>query len=50
MSLTKKNGITTVLAREGFTNPIPDEEYSDAADGWETALRALKNTAESNNE
>ncbi len=38
----EKNGITTILAREDFTSPIPDEEYSDAVDGWETALRAIK--------
>lgn len=43
----EKKDVTTVLAQEDFTNPIPDEEYSDAADGWDTALRALKDTAES---
>jgi hypothetical protein len=44
---SEKNGITTVLAREDFTNPIPDDEYAEAADGWDTALGALKDIAES---
>src|SRR5688500_15353359 len=42
----EKNGITTILAREDFTNSIPDEEYAEASEGWETALRVLKDTAE----
>jgi uncharacterized protein YndB with AHSA1/START domain len=46
---SEQNGITTILAREDFTNPIPDEEYAEAADGWDMALRALKDTAESIN-
>jgi uncharacterized protein YndB with AHSA1/START domain len=45
----EKNGVTTVHAREDFTNPIIDKEYSDAAEGWEAALRALKATAERQN-
>jgi uncharacterized protein YndB with AHSA1/START domain len=40
------NKVTTVQAREDFTNPIIDDEYEDAAEGWEAALRALKETAE----
>jgi uncharacterized protein YndB with AHSA1/START domain len=42
----EKNKVTTVQAREDFTNPIIDDEYEDAAEGWEAALRALKETAE----
>jgi uncharacterized protein YndB with AHSA1/START domain len=45
--LSEKNGITTILAIEDFTNPIPDDEYAEAADGWDTALGALKDIAES---
>ena len=44
---SEKNGITTVLAREDFTNPIPADEYAEAADGWDTALGTLKDIAES---
>jgi uncharacterized protein YndB with AHSA1/START domain len=42
----EKNKVTTVQAREDFANPIIDDEYEDAAEGWEAALRALKETAE----
>jgi uncharacterized protein YndB with AHSA1/START domain len=42
----EKNKVTTVQAREDFTNPIIDDEYEDAAEGWDAALRALKETAE----
>lgn len=42
----EKNDVTTIYAREDFTNPITDKEYRDAAEGWEAALRALKDTAE----
>src|SRR5215217_7317216 len=38
----EQNGITTVHAWEDFTNPIIDKEYEDASEGWETALRVLK--------
>jgi uncharacterized protein YndB with AHSA1/START domain len=42
----EKNGKTTLHAREDFTNPISDPEYEDAVDGWNAALRAVKETAE----
>src|SRR5215211_651359 len=31
----EQNGVTTIHAREDFTNPIPDKAYQDAAEGWE---------------
>jgi uncharacterized protein YndB with AHSA1/START domain len=42
----EKNGVTTIHAREDFTDPIPDKEYKDSAEGWQAALRALKDAAE----
>ena len=45
----EKNGVTTVHAREDFRDPIADKEYRDAAEGWDAALRALKDTAERQN-
>lgn len=45
--LRDENGRTTLYAREEFTKPINDQEYSDAGDGWEAALVALKEAAES---
>jgi uncharacterized protein YndB with AHSA1/START domain len=47
--LDEKDNVTTVHAQEDFTNPITDVEYKDAAEGWEAALRALKETAERQN-
>jgi uncharacterized protein YndB with AHSA1/START domain len=47
--LDEKNGVTTIHAREDFMNPIADKEYKDTVDGWDAALRALKNTAERRN-
>jgi hypothetical protein len=44
--LSEKDGMTRLRAREDFTNPITDAEYSDAAEGWDTALAALKDIAE----
>lgn len=41
-----KDAVTAVYAREDFTNPISDKEHRDASEGWEAALRALKDTAE----
>jgi uncharacterized protein YndB with AHSA1/START domain len=38
--------VTVLRAREDFAQPITDEEYADAAEGWEAALRAVKETAE----
>jgi hypothetical protein len=42
----EKNGITTLRSREDFTNPVTDKEYTDASEGWDAALRAVKETAE----
>jgi uncharacterized protein YndB with AHSA1/START domain len=42
----EKHRVTTVHAREEFTKPITDEEYADAAEGWDAALLAVKETAE----
>ena len=42
----EKDGVTTVHAREAFTSPVTDKEYADASEGWEEALRAVKETAE----
>jgi uncharacterized protein YndB with AHSA1/START domain len=42
----EKNRVTTVHAREDFTKPLTDEEYVDAAEGWDAALLAVKETAE----
>ena len=45
----ENEAVTTLHAREDFTNPINDNEYRDAAKGWDAALRVLKNTAERQN-
>jgi uncharacterized protein YndB with AHSA1/START domain len=42
----EKNGMTTLQAREDFIEPITDKEYADAVEGWDTALQAVKETAE----
>jgi hypothetical protein len=42
----EKHGVTTIHAREDFTDPVPDTEYEDSAEGWQSALRAFKETAE----
>jgi len=43
---SEKNGVTTLYAREDFTQPVIDKEYADAAKGWEAALLSVKETAE----
>ena len=45
----EKNGMTALHAREDFTNPITDKEYTDASEGWDAALHAVKETAERTN-
>ena len=45
----ENEGVTTLRAREDFTNPIKDNEYRDAAKGWDAALRVLKSTVERQN-
>jgi len=42
----EKNGVTRLHAREEFTEPITDNEYADAVEGWNAALLAVKETAE----
>lgn len=42
----EKNGVTVLYAREDFAEPISDGEYADAAEGWDAALQAVKETAE----
>ena len=44
--LREENGRTVLYAREDFTHPVTEEEYSDAMDGWDVALAALKDVAE----
>ena len=42
----EENSVTTLHAREDFAQPITENEYADAAEGWDTALLAVKETAE----
>lgn len=42
----EENGRTTIRAREEFTNPVSDEEYAGAIEGWEAALQSVKEIAE----
>jgi hypothetical protein len=44
--LEEQDGVTTLRAREDFTNPIHEEEHQDASEGWDAALLALKDVAE----
>jgi len=44
----EENGNTILHAREDFAQPIPENEYADAAEGWDAALLAVKETAEKN--
>jgi len=44
--LHEKDGHTTLRSREEFTNPLNEKEYSDASEGWDTALLAVKELAE----
>lgn len=48
--MDEKDGVTVLRAREDFTNPIANDEYTDAAEGWDAALQALKDTAERQSE
>lgn len=41
------NQLTTVYAREEFNSPLQDSEYTEAVQGWDKALKAVKETAES---
>ena len=38
--------VTTLHAREEFAAPVTDEEYADVVAGWEAALVAVKDIAE----
>ena len=42
----EKNSVTILHAREDFTQPITDNEYADAVEGWDAALLAVKEMAE----
>ena len=42
----EKNRVTVLHTREDFTKPVTDKEYADAAEGWDVALLAVKETAE----
>lgn len=42
----EENGRTTIVAREEFSNPVGDEEYLGAIEGWEAALHSVKEIAE----
>ena len=42
----QKHQVTTLHAREEFAGDISDEDYADAVAGWDAALRAVKETAE----
>jgi uncharacterized protein YndB with AHSA1/START domain len=42
----EEKGRTTILAREEFMDPVSDEEYAGAIEGWEAALQSVKEIAE----
>jgi uncharacterized protein YndB with AHSA1/START domain len=42
----EKKRVTTLYAREDFVKAISDKKYEDAAEGWDAALLAVKETAE----
>jgi uncharacterized protein YndB with AHSA1/START domain len=44
--LSEKDSMTRLHAREDFPSPISDDDYQDAAEGWDAALLALKDIAE----
>jgi uncharacterized protein YndB with AHSA1/START domain len=44
----EENDITMLRAREDFTQAISENDYADAAEGWDAALLAVKETAEKN--
>jgi uncharacterized protein YndB with AHSA1/START domain len=43
----ENNGITTLFAREELSQSIDEEDYKEAVQGWDTALYAVKQLAES---
>ena len=43
---SEKNSVTTLYAREDFTQPVTDKEYADAVEGWKAALLSVKEAAE----
>lgn len=45
-AFVEKDDVTTLHAREEFARPITDEEYADSREGWDAALRAVKEVAE----
>jgi uncharacterized protein YndB with AHSA1/START domain len=44
--LQEHNGSTTLHGHEEFTSSVTDQEYADAAEGWQAALLAVKELAE----
>lgn len=42
----EQNNVTTIHAREDFSNPVSDAAYTDALEGWDAALQAVKAIAE----
>ena len=44
--LDEEDGITVLHTREDFTNPILEDEYTDASEGWDAALQVLKERVE----
>jgi hypothetical protein len=46
--LREQNGRTILHASENFTNPINEKEFTDAIEGWDASLAALKDVAENN--
>jgi uncharacterized protein YndB with AHSA1/START domain len=45
-AFVEKDDVTTLHASEEFARPITDEEYADSREGWDAALRAVKEVAE----
>lgn len=43
---TEEHGKTILRAREEFLEPVDDQEYTDAEEGWDMALQAIKDLAE----
>jgi uncharacterized protein YndB with AHSA1/START domain len=44
--LQAHDGHTTLHSREEFANPVSDEHYVDAVEGWKAALLGVKTLAE----
>jgi uncharacterized protein YndB with AHSA1/START domain len=42
----EQNGHTTLLAQEEFTNPLTEKAFTEATEGWDVALQAIKEVAE----